>query len=210
MQTKNNNRGKRINKMKIPYCFLCIMAMLTFSCQQNHVPKPHAYFRIDLPEKEYKPYRDQCPFTFDYPIYGDIVPNNSPIAGPCWLNVRFPGYKGAIYLTYKEINDDFDVFLEDNWTLIYKKIAQKADAVEPQDYVDSANRVYGTIYDIRGNAASSVQFFVTDSVSNFLRGSLYFEATPNQDSLAPVISFFRKDVVHLMETVRWTNLKDKK
>jgi len=63
--------------------------------------------------------------------------------------------------------------------------------------------VYGILYNIRGNAASSIQFFVTDSVSNYLRGALYFSAQPQKDSLAPVIEFFREDVIHLIETLEW-------
>ncbi len=180
-----------------------MVALLVFACQQNYTPKPHAYYRIDFPEKIYQSYESDCPFTFDYPIYGTVKPNDSPTAEPCWLNVQFPKYKGTIHLTYKPINQNFDDFLEDSWTIIYKKIAQKADAVEPYDYADPVHKVYGTIYDIKGNAASPVQFFVTDSVKNFLRGSLYFSAKPNQDSLAPVVSFFKEDIVHMMESVRW-------
>ena len=45
------------------------------------------------------------------------------------------------------------------------------------------------MYDLKGNTASSLQFFVTDSTRNFLRGSLYFNAEPNKDSLAPVMDF---------------------
>jgi len=65
--------------------------------------------------------------------------------------------------------------------------------------------VYGILYDLKGNTASSVQFYVTDSVKHFLRGSLYFEAVPDADSLAPVINFFRGDIVHLIETLKWKN-----
>jgi hypothetical protein len=47
---------------------------------------------------------------------------------------------------------------------------------------------------------------VTDSTKHYLRGSLYFDAEPNPDSLAPVVEFFRNDIIHLIETLKW---KDK-
>jgi gliding motility-associated lipoprotein GldD len=194
------------------YSILFVLALagmiLPSACKQNHTPKPHAYFRIDFPEKEYQLYEGDCPFSFDYPVYGTITRNKSLAAKPCWLDVEFPKYKGAVHLTYIEIkNGNFDTLINDSWDIIYKKIAMKADDVEPSPYINPEDNVFGMFFDITGNAASPVQFFVTDSVRNFLRGSLYFAVRPNQDSLAPVVNFFRKDVVRLMESVRWKNVK---
>jgi len=126
------------------------------------------------------------------------------------MNIIFPKYRGTIHLTYKIIDNDFDRHIEVDWNIIFKGIAQKADAVDPRLYKNQKENVYGTIYDIKGNAASAIQFFVTDSTRNFLRGSLYFSTRPNQDSLAPVVAFFREDIIHLMESVRWKELKIKK
>ncbi len=201
-QTENNGRT-------ISILLSGIIALSVFSCGQSYAPKPHAYFRIDFPEKEYRLYDNSCPFTFEYPVYGTVVPDTRPTSEPCRFDIRFPEYKSTIYLTYHEIDRNFDVLIEDNRTMIYKKIAQKADAVNPREYADPEHGVYGTIYDIKGNAASAVQFFVTDSVKNYLRGSLYFYTRPNQDSLAPAVSFFREDIIHLMESIRWKDEKIK-
>jgi len=180
-----------------------LLCMLLFSCGQNYSPKPHAFYRIDFPEREYQIYESDCPFTFEYPVYGTITPDSRRIPEPCWFNIVFPGYRGTIYFTYHEIDNNFDNLIEDNWKFIFSGIAQRADAVEPRIFENPEMEVFGTFYDIRGNAASPVVFFVTDSVKNYLRGSLYFTAKPNSDSLAPVVAFFREDVIHLMESVRW-------
>ncbi len=185
------------------FIYLGVIVWAFVGCEQNYIPKPYAYFRIDFPEKEYQLYESTYPFTFEYPVYGTVAPDTRPTAEPGWFNIRFPKYKGVIYLTYRDIDHDFDTLIENEWSIVYKKIAQKADAVDPYDYVDPEHNVYGTIYDIKGNAASSALFFVTDSVKHFLRGSLYIEVRPNADSLAPVVNFFREDVLHLMRTVRW-------
>jgi hypothetical protein len=44
---------------------------------------------------------------------------------------------------------------------------------------------------------------VTDSSKHFLRGALYFNSVPNVDSLKIVIDYIRKDVLHLINTVKW-------
>ncbi len=193
-------RARKLGSSLGLFVFVC---MFLFSCQRNYTPKPHAYFRIDFPEKEYQRYDNICPFTFEYPVYGRLVPDTRPTSEPCWFNIEFPKYKGTIYLTYLKIDDNFDQLIENEWKMVYSKIAQRADAVEPHEYANPDLKVYGTIYDIKGNAASSALFFVTDSVKNFLRGSLYFAAKPNQDSLAPAVTFFREDIIHLMESIEW-------
>jgi gliding motility-associated lipoprotein GldD len=183
---------------------LAVVAV-SVSCRQNEFPKPHSYFRISFPEKEYTTYSGNCPFVFEYPVYGKITPLPNHTDEPCLFNITFPAYKGTLHLTYKEINHNLDTLLNDDWTFVFKKIAQKADAIDPHNYADHAGKVYATIYDIKGNAASPINFYVTDSVRHFLRGSFYFTTQPNYDSLAPAIQFFRKDVIHLVENFKWKN-----
>ncbi|MBP7211183.1 MAG: gliding motility lipoprotein GldD, partial [Paludibacteraceae bacterium] len=79
----------------------------------------------------------------------------------------------------------------------------KADAITEQAFENTNNDVYGILYEIRGNTASSVQFVLTDSTKNFLRGALYFNNRPNKDSLAPVINYIKDDVIRIMETTKW-------
>lgn len=125
-------------------------------------------------------------------------------AEPCWFNLVFSKYNATIHLSYKDVNKNLSQFIEDAHTLAYKHTI-KADAIEENRIVDNRRKVYGLIYDIKGNAASSVQFYVTDSLRHFLRGSLYFNVAPDKDSLAPAIDFFRKDIQHLVETIEWKN-----
>ena len=193
------------------HVFWFLLLVGGYSCQRNYTPKPRAYYRIDFPEKEYRLYDSICPFTFEYPVYGTLVHDTRPTSEPCWMNINFPKYNGTINLTYIELNshDMFDVIIEDDWKMIFSVIAQKADAVEQHQYYDPEMKVYGIISDIKGNAASAVQFYVTDSTKNYLRGSLYFAVRPNQDSLAPAVAFFREDMIRLIETVRWKNVHTK-
>lgn len=186
---------------------MTIVFLFLFSgCRRNHTPKPRGYFRIDFPQKQYIQYQDDCPYTFEYPAYGTVLPDDLYLSETCWININFPKYKGKLHISYKSVNDNIGLLLEDSHTLAYKHTI-KADAINETLFLDRENRVYGVLYDIEGDAASAVQFFITDSIQHFLRGALYFNLQPNSDSLAPVIEFFREDVIHLIETVQWQNIQ---
>lgn len=187
------------------YSYIILIAgCLLAGCHSNETPKPRGYFRIDFPEKQYQVYDSICPFTFEYPVYGKIEKDMDKNAEPCFMNIEFAKYNSKVHLSYKEVNKNVAKFIDDAHVLAYKHTI-KADAIDEKPILDKKRKVYGLLYEIKGNAASSVQFYVTDSTKHFLRGSLYFNVVPNKDSLAPAIQFFRKDILHLIETLKWKN-----
>ncbi len=189
-------------KITISAC-TAISLLMAFACKPDYSPKPRGYFRIDFPGKEYQEFDSTgFPYEFEYPVYGKIVPDESKKAAPYWINIEFPRYNGKIHITYKTVENNLKTMIEDSRTLAYKHTV-KADAINEKLYVDKSNKVYGVVYNIKGNTASSVQFFLTDSTRHFLRGSLYFWTEPDKDSLAPVIRFFKKDITQLIETLEW-------
>ncbi len=191
-------RSKRIHN----FLFVIFFSILIISCSENQTPKPKGYFRIDLPEKKYTLYQNKnCPFQFDLPVYAEVVNYRDSMAQPCWKYIRYPRFNAEIFLSYKAVNNNIDVYLEDTRTLAYKHTV-KADAID-ETLVTTKHGVSGMIYDIGGNAASSVQFYATDSTKHFIRGALYFNVTPQPDSLAPVIKFLREDIVRLMGTLEF-------
>jgi gliding motility-associated lipoprotein GldD len=179
-----------------------ILLLSLLCCKRHYTPKPAGYLRIDFPEKTYQIYNSSCPFTFEYPLYGKIIADTSRIAEPCWINIEFPSFGGKIHISYKPVSNNVNVYIEDSRTLAYKHTV-KADAISETLYTNDEKKVYGLLYQIKGDAASSVQFYLTDSTRHFLRGSLYFNVQPNADSLAPVIDFFMEDIMHLVETLEW-------
>jgi gliding motility-associated lipoprotein GldD len=192
-------------------CKLLIVLLIcgaSYSCRNTVVPKPKGHFRIDLPVKQYMMFNDQSsktrmPLSFEYPVYGHLsfqVENRNESG---WFNIEFPAYRAKIYLTYKDIKNDLDSLLEQTYKINVKYHITKADAINEQVINNQKEKVYGVLYDLKGNTASAVQFYVTDSARHYLRGSLYFSAEPNPDSLAPVIEFFREDIIHLIETLKW-------
>ena len=185
--------------------FLLVTGFLsTQSCRESHTPRPRGYFRIDLPEHSYLSWRSDCPFYFEYPVYTKLSPDDQPGSEPCWLNIDYPAFRGRLHISYKQVDNNLMSLAEDARKLAYKH-SIKADAIAEQMYVNEEKKVFGVLYDIKGDAASSLQFYLTDSIQHFLRGALYFHLIPNPDSLAPVIRFCREDIVHLIESFEWQN-----
>ncbi len=197
--------------MSTPYYFVAVVIMVCsvvfISCGDNNdtiAPKPHSYFRLSFPEKKYTLYAADCPFRFDVPTYAKMEQDKSSIAEPCWLNLQFQTFHATLHLTYKEVHDNIQGYLEQTYTL-ESKHQVKASGIEEKLISRHASKVYGLLYEIRGNAASNIQFFLTDSTKHFIRGALYFYAVPNTDSISPVLDFIRKDIYHMIETFEWKN-----
>jgi gliding motility-associated lipoprotein GldD len=188
---------------------ILLFLVLGYGCREISVPRPKGYFRIDLPERNYIIFdqksseTNDMPFSFEYPAYGNLSHGVENADEPGWFNIKFPDYRSEIYFTYKDVKGNFDVLMEQTYKMNVKNHISKADAINEKIFNNPDNKVYGILYDLKGNTASAVQFYVTDSVKHYLRGSLYFSAEPNADSLAPVIEFFREDIIHLIETLKW-------
>ena len=198
----------KLTRSKVPLILLILANISFLSCREVPVPKPKGYFRIDLPQKKYVIFNEtgqvsNLPLKFEYPVYGNISEKSDEKSEPGWFNIEFPAFKARIYLTYKDVVGDLESLIEQTYTMNVKNHITKADAINEQVIYDNENRIFGILYDLKGNTASAVQFYVTDSINHYLRGSLYFESEPNADSLAPVIDFFRDDVIHLIETLKW-------
>jgi gliding motility-associated lipoprotein GldD len=180
---------------------LCLAA-----CTGNHdySPKPRGYFRIIFPKKEYRQYNEACPFTFVYPTYAKIAPDTKPDAKPCWLNMQFPQFGGTLHLSYEHVNSqkEFDELIEDAHKLTFKHTV-KATSIDQGVIAYPDRKVYGIYYTVEGNAASSVQFYLTDSTKNYIRGALYFYTEPRLDSIQPVLDFVKQDVNLMIKSFRW-------
>jgi gliding motility-associated lipoprotein GldD len=107
-----------------------------------------------------------------------------------------------LHLTYTALNSDLAKHIEESRRLAMKHIG-KASKIDELLIERPSDRVYGILYDFQGETASDFQFFLTDSTDHFLRGALYFNVSPNKDSLAPVIEYVERDIRHLVGGLRW-------
>ena len=178
--------------------YIIALLLLTFSCKERFTPKPEGYLRINLDEKIYKKFQTQnCHFSFYLPDYFSFY-----LKSNCWVDLEYTKHNATIHITYKNLTNNVVQVLEESRNIVYKHTV-KADAINEKVYLNDSHQTYGTLYDIKGEAASSVQFHLTDSVSHFIRGALYFKVSPNIDSLRPIMNYLRDDIIHIMETLKW-------
>lgn len=177
------------------------------ACNSAYTPKRKGYFKIDFPKHEYKVF-DQpgYPYTFEYPVYANIIKDSTFFEdkpeNPYWINIDFPRFNGKIYISYKEIGkNELNKLVNDAYNMTYKHSTRATEIVDSP--MRTATGVSGVFFTVGGNAATNKQFFVTDSTKHFLRGALYFDASPNEDSLGVVNNFLQYDMKHLINTFRW-------
>lgn len=193
--------------MKVKIIIAFVSVMLFVSCNSDYTIKRKGYFKIDFPTRNYQLF-DQpgYPYTFEYPTYGRIVQDSTFFEdkpeNPYWINIEFPQLDGKIYMSYKDVSkNQIDKLVDDAFKLTYKH-STKATAIR-DSLMRTPNGISGVFFSVGGNAATAKQFFVTDSTKHFLRGALYFDATPNADSLSVVNDFLAVDMKHLINTLRW-------
>ncbi|NBW27967.1 MAG: gliding motility lipoprotein GldD [Flavobacteriaceae bacterium] len=184
-------------KYNLVLIFIFTLAISVISCKNETIPKPASYLRLDYPIAEYKNYENDCHYTFD-------INSNAIITekGDCNFEITYPKMKATIYLSYKPVNNNIKLLLQDAQKLTYEHVIKAEDIIE-QPYINPQKRVFGMFYQVDGNAATNTQFYVTDSTKNFVTGSVYFYAKPNFDSIMPAASYLKNDVQNLMESLKW-------
>lgn len=191
--------------MKHKACYFLLLMVLVFlsACSDNAIPKPAGYFRIDMPQRNYIPYQTPCGPGMEIPAYTKIeLYSERNTADSCWFNLVFPRFKAKVYCTYLPVNGQLDGLIRDAYGFAAKH-EMKASAIDRTRFDNDSTDVHGLMYDIQGETASQLQFFLTDSTNHFLRGALYFDNKPNSDSIAPVLDFIREDIKHVIQTIHW-------
>ena len=181
------------------------IAFFAASCDDSdsYLPKPRGYFRIDLPEKSYNRVDTIEKYSFECPDYAVITYDRYSPDEKNWINIEMPQFNGSIHMTHKTVNGNLGEYLEDVHTMLTKHL-QKANGVRDSLIVNDESRVYGLFIEMDDKGvATPMQFYLTDSTSNFVRGALYFNFQPDTDSMQPVINFIREDIDHMISTFEW-------
>ncbi len=216
----------------MPALLLAAVYCAIASCNSDYTSKKDGYFKIDFPERKYQKFEKAgVPYSFEYPVYASIVQDStyfdSNPENDYWYNVDFPTFGGRIFLSYKEIGgralykakqpdgtykdsfavNVFDKMVNDAFKLTYKNDFVASDI--DQKKISTPNGIHGIFFSLGGNVATAKQFFLSDTVKNFIRGALYFEVTPKADSLKPVQDFIQVDMDHLINTFKWVKEKSR-
>lgn len=188
--------------MKIKFFYFLLFTVLLSSCnQEEFVPLPTSYLRIDLPKKSYYKYNDNCPFSFEIPSYS-LVANKFKRLPDCYKTLYFPEFKAELLCSYKEVDTSIFSLIEQIRSNV-EAHNFRATGVNEDIWINSEGDVYGNTFEIKGDVACNFIFYLTDSANHFFSGELLFLTKPNYDSLQPVLEFIQKDIVHLVETFNW-------
>lgn len=182
-------------KFKV-YLILSFFCLVVVSCQDEALPKPKAQLRLEYPTGVMQ-LLETPDYSFQYNVAARIKNSNRSS-----LTLEYPTLNGAIFITHKPVKQNLNVLLSDAQKLSYEHVG-KADNILEQRFVNEEAAVYGMFYEIKGNAASQAQFYVTDSTRNFVTGALYFYAKPNYDSIYPAAMYLQNDIRRIMESLTW-------
>ena len=177
-----------------------LVLFIFWSCENHYLPKPKGYNRIVLPAVSYTQLMSKLPYTFEHSSHAKILKDTSWIAEPNWIHIYYPYFDANVQLTYKPINADSSVedYLNDSFRLTGKHQV-KATAIDEKILFLKIG-IIATVSDLSGVVPSPFQFHITDSITHFLRGALYFKMSTKNDSLAPAIKFIKSDLIHLLNT----------
>lgn len=183
-----------------------VLTILLSSCGGDEllIPKPPTYLRTDFPEHSYHRINDAKTYSYELSkVYfskpltykGEITNHQEINLGP--LN-------GILYLNYYPIPNRDTLVRYIN--LSNDKVDEhqiKATKIVDENFIFPDKKVYGTLFEFEGNAATNFQFYLTDSTSHFLRGEVLMNCRPNYDSLRPSLNYLKADLIHLIKSVEW-------
>ncbi|QIK53227.1 hypothetical protein G7051_02240 [Dysgonomonas sp. HDW5B] len=179
-----------------------LMLLMFVSACNEYTPKPKGYNRIDNATGETVEYNFPK-FSFRYSDQVHIDTLQSKVENEIWFNIIYPKYNAIIYCTYLPVSKlTLPKVLEDSYKLAFSH-SLKADEIIQQTYTNVDRGVSGTVYSIEGSVATPIQFFLTDSVSHFFRGSFYYAEKVNSDSVAPITEFVMEDIQEMINTFSW-------
>jgi gliding motility-associated lipoprotein GldD len=219
-----------LERTPFPSLLLLVYGIVIFSCNATYTSKKRGYYNIDFPERKYVKFeKEGYPYSFEYPIYAEVTRDStyfdSNPENPFWINIDFPQFGGRIFLSYKIIGgramykvkqanglykdssaiNVFDKMVDDAFKLTNKN--QSIASSIKDSLFQTPNGITGVFFRVGGNAATARQFFLSDTTKNFFRGALYFDVTPNADSLRPVLDFLQQDIDHLINSFKWKTNK---
>lgn len=192
--------GNKTNKST--WIGLAFLFLTACSSEEMSIPRPIANLRVVFPERQYQPLdiNPICHYQFELASYMKAT----PVAGenPCHLDIDLGQFNGMLHLSYVPIENNLPALISYSLEKV-REHQVKASAIQDSVMIIDQEKVYGTFFEFYGNAATPFQFHFTDSAKHFVRGTIYFNATPNFDSIYPVLQYIKPDLIHLVKTNRW-------
>ncbi len=175
-----------------------IIALTVVSCAKDPKPKPYGELRLEYPQAQYQKFDSNCGYTFEVSKLATVSNGKRP----CWFYINYPSMKAKLFVTYFPIQNDFNEHIKESEKMVYEH-TKRASAIDTKSFEYPEKKVFGNFYELKGQSASNLQFYATDSTKNFVSAYLYFNTRPKPDSLAPAIDYIKKDLLHMLDTFEW-------
>ncbi|OHX67210.1 gliding motility lipoprotein GldD [Flammeovirga pacifica] len=197
----------------LTYILPLLLSCLFFNCGTSesvaYLPKPRGYHRLEMPTHSYEKnaFKNNqfkgYPYSFEVAKNASIIPDDSFMSEPYWVEVQYPEFKATVDISYKKLaNFDSLIGYTNTSNVLTFKHNVRATAID--EYTIRTPKGYtAVLYEIEGDVPSQFQFFVTDSTEHFFRAALYFPSSTQNDSLAPIIDYVKEDMIHMINTLEW-------
>ncbi len=194
-------------KHLIYFAPVLLIILCSAGCEdENYVPKPPTYLRLEIPKANYETFTDDCPYTFEISSLYDVQASPEAEGLTCHKRIDLGPLNGMAYIRYWDLNGEKPLsFFINGANDEIDRHQLKADNIDDWQIKRPDERVFGTAFELQGDVATPFQFYLTDSTTKFLYCEVLFNSTPNYDSLKPTLDYFRKDLDHLLETFEWKN-----
>ena len=180
---------------------LFFFTLIIFSCNEPNLPKQNGFFRIEFKEPYYSVYEEiDTPFKF---YYNSSSTNLDQIGSDQFL-FDYKDLNLSLNLSFYNINSSQDLEKKArDFSLILDTHTKKSNGVILREYDNHNKSVFGKLYEIKGDVASPIQFYITDSINNFIGGSVNLNSKLKYDSIYPSIQYIKKDILVLYESINW-------
>ncbi|MCL1850731.1 MAG: hypothetical protein FWF70_04925 [Bacteroidetes bacterium] len=189
---------------KISYIFLLLLMVSCVKRQEVPVPKPTGYFRLTTPEPAYQHCDSILPFVFDYSKHASLSFQQKE-DNVFWVDIVYPSLSAVFKMTCFPVKNNLHNLMWDEEEQVMFHVERRmTDDIQYSTVNDPAARVFGRLYELEGkHVATPFKFWLTDSACYFVKGALYFNFAPDNDSLAPVIDYLKKDALFMVESWQW-------
>jgi len=186
---------------------LLTLFFLLVSCvkkQEEPVPKPKGYFRLSTPEVAYQHHDSVLPFSFDYSKNATLSFQKKE-KNVYWVDIYYPSLSAIFKITCFPVANNLHQFMwNEEEQVMFHVERRMTDDIQYSLVKDPKERVFGRLYELEGkHVATPFKFWLTDSLQYFVKGALYFDFEPNNDSLAPIIDYLKNDALYMVETWKW-------
>ena len=173
---------------------------LVFSCENNfNLPKPDAYLRIEFNEPKYLNYEDvNSQIDFYYNSSSSSINQISSKS----INLNYENLGMSLDLSFNKLSSENEVinYITD-FNLLLDTHTKRSNGFLVKEFENVEYSTFGKIYEFKGDVASPIQFFITDSLNNFIQGAVNKEISSKYDSIYPSIQYIKNDILVFFESI---------